>query len=80
MIKDAEDFMLDYDQEYFAGPVYGEFAYTHEQVKKIMTDFAKAHVQQALEKVLTVEDASGFAAYGSYKYDILNCYPPEQIK
>ena len=45
----AEDFLLNFEQEYFEGAVFGEFAYKHKEVCKAMIEFAKLHVKVALK-------------------------------
>jgi hypothetical protein len=74
-IQDAEDFLQDYDQEYFAGEIYGSFAYMTSEVKQAMINFAKAHVKAALEAAY-----NNSIKMSATKDTILNSYPDTLIK
>lgn len=90
-IPSAEDFLSNYEQEYFQGDVYGSSAYMTEEVIKAMKEFAKLHVKAALEKASKCKpinyslDYPGQKQTVSYRVDllkkhILDSYPEDLIK
>lgn len=81
-IPTAEDFLDNYEDEYFAGAVFGEFAYKKEQVVKAMIEFAKLHVKAALEEAsnnVKVDFSEDFLI-GVNKTSILSAYPLNNMK
>jgi len=54
-------------------------AHTHLVVKQ-MIEFAKLHVQKALEQASQLEETDGTEGYKIYPSSILNAYPLENIK
>lgn len=47
---------------------------------KIVNAQNKLHVEAALKEATKVKDQSGNEPFGSFKYDILHCYPLDNIK
>lgn len=55
-----------------------ESYYTSDEIRQLMVEFAKYHVEQALkEAVNNMKD--GYVT-DQDEEDVLNCYPPEKIK
>lgn len=90
-IPSAEDFLLDYEQEYFQGAVYGDFAYKQSEVIKAMLAFAKAHTKRALKTAAStattkfVDNRSDSKTPTMWditvdRDKILNSYPEDLIK
>lgn len=83
-IPTVEDFIDDYQDEYFQGSVFGEFAYKREVVIQALKDFAKLHVKAAL--VAAAETGIKMYERSSYPWDehdkkeILTAYTEENIK
>lgn len=49
----AEEFLDKYDDEYFAGAVYGAFAFNRNVVLEAMKGFAQEKVKEAVETIKT---------------------------
>lgn len=87
-IPTAEEFLAEYEQEYFAGDVFGEFAYKSDVAKIALIEFAKLHVEQALKTAAEDAALTDFsfefmqegASVAIDKDSILDAYPPENIK
>lgn len=88
----AEEFILNYEQEFYQGPVYSSSGYPYSEVVKALTDFAKAHVKAALEAASQKANYSGGGTWKTNdgplestpiridKNSILNAYPETEIE
>ena len=61
-------------------PVSGLKSYLKEDVKQTMIEFAKLHVQAALEAATNLTNKSGIPRIVDNKDSILNSYPLDNIK
>lgn len=50
-----------------------------EHIRWMMIEFAALHVEAALKAVVEITDSAGNKPDGSYKRNILNAYPKENI-
>lgn len=61
-MKTAEEFLNQYDQEYFEGAVFAECAYRSDEVRDAMIAFAKMHLENFISEM---------DAYDIFRYESL---------